>query len=143
MPLATACVRRNVTLGFCIFFQPISRLQRWVIRQWNRNFVNFQRKISKISKKFPMKSNLQFSGKWQKWPTPTWNQIKFQCFFMLFEAILHNFCFIDRSKFSNFSQKVSWFQLFVYIFQKFVNFKLILIIQNYIITWGCIEATRS
>ena len=26
---------------------------------------------------------------------------------------------------------------------KFVNFKLILIIQNHIITWGCIEATRS
>ena len=122
---------------------PIWRLQRCVIWQWNGNFMTFQWVISKIVKNFPMKSISQFSEKWQKWPTPTWNQIKFQCCFRLFEVILHNFYLIDRSKFSNFSQKVSWFQLFVYIFQKFANFKIILLIQNHIITWNCEEATRS
>ena len=50
------------------------------------------------------------------WPTHTWNQILIWCYFWPFDAILYNFCLIDKSKFSNFREKVSWFQLFVYIF---------------------------
>ena len=58
-------------------------------------------------------------------------------------SYLTTFILLDRSKFSNFKKKVSWFQLFVYIFQKFVNQKLIKVIQNHINTWDCVEATRS
>ena len=48
-------------------------LQRRVIRRWNGNFTGFSEIFSKIAKKFPMKRNSHFSGKWQKRPTRIWN----------------------------------------------------------------------
>ena len=45
--------------------QSIMRLQRCVTWQWNGNFAGFLEIFLKNLKKYPMKWNLQFSGKWQ------------------------------------------------------------------------------
>ena len=47
--------------------QSIMRLQRRVMRQWNGNFAGFLEISLNNSKNYPMKLNLQFSGKWQNW----------------------------------------------------------------------------
>ena len=50
-----------------VISQSIMRLQRRVMRQWNGNFAGFLEKFLNNSKNYPMKWNLQFSGKWQNW----------------------------------------------------------------------------
>ena len=44
-----------------------SKLQKHVMWQWNGNFAGFLEKFLNNSKNYPMKWNLQFSGKWQNW----------------------------------------------------------------------------
>ena len=43
------------------------RLHRRVMWQWNGNFAGFLEIFINNSKNYPMKWNLQFSGKWQNW----------------------------------------------------------------------------